>query len=187
MKHSKLMLLAIGAAIIFFGCEKMDPELSEPDQPDLEIASLKCTKVNWTFEGTCTPVEMTAEINKWYDATDDWRVTGTTIWVTAADGFYGTAELFVDARNPHDENSGKWEMTWTGSITPTAEGILLVASAEGTGVEGKVKGMKANWTYTMDYIGADFPNPANPTFFYKIEGSIEKNNGDHGKGHKNRH
>jgi len=183
MKRSKLMILVMGAAIIFFSCEKMESALPEPDQPDLEMASLMFTQANGTFEGICTPVEMTAEINKWYDATDDWRVTGTTIWVQAADGFYGTAELFVDAKNPHDENRGKWEMTWTGSITPTADGILLVASAEGIGVEGKVKGMEANWTYTMNYIGADFPNPANPTFFYKIEGSIEKNNRRQGKSH----
>ena len=186
MKHSKLMLLVVGATIIFFGCEKMEIEPPDLDQSNGAIASLKCTKVKRTFEGICTPVEMTAEINKWYDATDDWRVTGNTIWVTAADGFYGTAELIVDARNPHDENRGKWEMTWTGSITPTEEGILVEASAEGTGVEGKVKGLKANWTYTMDYVGADFPNPENPTFFYKIEGSIDKKLVSQ-KSHKNRH
>ncbi len=102
---------------------------------------------------------------------DDWRVTGTTLWVQPDEGvFEGTAELFVDARNPHDENSGKWEMTWFGSMTPSADGssTLIVAEAFGMGVEGKVRGMKANWTYTMTYDGTP------ETFFYVVKGSIEK-------------
>jgi hypothetical protein len=49
-----------------------------------------------------------------------------------------------------------------------------VGTAEGKGVEGEVKGMEAYWIYTMDYVGADFPNPENPTLFYKIEGNITK-------------
>ncbi len=174
------MFLIFGTAIIVFGCEKSEknePEFPGLSKSDLGIAAMKSAKVKRTFEGKCTPVEMTAEINKWYDATDDWRVTGTTIWVTAADGFYGTSELFVDARNPHDENRGKWEIEWKGEITfsEDGKGALVVATAVGKGVEGKVKGMKAKWTYTMNYVGdlSNFPDPTNPTFFYLIEGNIE--------------
>jgi hypothetical protein len=177
MERSKFMLLVIGAAFIFFGYTK-DHTLATDLQNDLETTSLKCAKVKKTFKGKCTPVEMIAGTNKWYDATDDWRVTGTTIWVTAADGFYGTAELFVDARNPHDENRGKWEMEWVGKITFGEDGnsALVVATVDGKGVEGKVKGMIATWIYTMNYVGdlSKMPDPTNPTCFYTIEGNIEK-------------
>lgn len=176
MKRLNLIFLIIGVAIIFSGCSKEDflaPDLSQIDQ---ETTTLKATKVKRTFEGVCTFIAPVP--NTWYDATDDWRVTGTTIWVQPDPGvFGGTAELFVDAKNPHDENRGKWEMVWNGEITFSAEGVLLVAYVTGIGVEGKVKGMEANWTYTMDYVGTDFPNPENPTFFYAIEGNIEKPQG----------
>ncbi len=196
MKRSKLMILVMGATIIFFGCEKKRIKLPEPDQPDLKMTSLKCTQANTDIDGLRTPVEMTAEINKWYDcyrrSERPW-VTGTTIWVQAVPGcrllrnsgdICGNAKIFMRS------NRGKrWKMgDGPVSVTPTAEGhYYWWLAAEGIGVEGKVKGMEANWTYTMDYIGADFPNPANPTFFYKIEGSIEKNNRGQGKSHKNRH
>ena len=176
MKRSSLMLLLIGVAIIFFGCTKEDLVDPALDLVDQEITALKAAKVKRTFEGICTFVAPVP--NTWYDATDDWRVTGTTIWVQPDQSkFEGTAELFVDATNPHDENRGKWEMTWTGSITPSETGMLLVATANGIGVEGKVRGMKANWTYTMNYVGTDFPNLENPTFFYAIAGNIEKPQG----------
>src|SRR4030042_5739026 len=177
MKRSKFMLLVIGAAILVFGYTK-DDSLAADLQNDLETPSLNYAKVKRTFKGKSTPVEMTAEINKWYDATDDWRVTGTTIWVTAADGFYGTGELFVDARNPEDENRGKWEMKWGGKITFGEDGrsALVVATVDGKGVEGKVRGMIATWIYTMNYVGdlSKFPDPTNSTFFYTVEGNVEK-------------
>ena len=96
--------------------------------------------------------------------------------------FEGTATLTVDPKNPHEGNRGKWVLEWSGSITPTDDGFLVVATAEGKGVDGKVKGMKGNWTYTMNYVGADFPNPANPTFFYIVEGNIDKPQGPIKKG-----
>ena len=177
MKRPKFMLLVIGAAIIFFGYTK-DDSLAADLQNNLETTSLNYSKAKKTFKGKSTPVEMTAEINKWYDATDDWRVTGTTIWVKAADGFKGTAELFVDARNPNDENRGKWEIKWEGKITLGEDGksALVVATADGKGVEGKVKGMIATWIYTMNYVGdlSKMPDPTNPTCFYTVEGKVEK-------------
>ncbi|MCK5135356.1 MAG: hypothetical protein KAR19_06165 [Bacteroidales bacterium] len=117
MKRTSLMLLVIGVAIIFFGCTKedlMDPELNLVDQ---ETTALKSAKAKRTFEGICTFVKPVP--NTWYDASDDWRVTGTTIWLQPdINVFSGTAELFVDAKNPHDENRGKWEMIWEGTLTP---------------------------------------------------------------------
>lgn len=188
MKRSILILLVIGTVMIFFGCSVDNPmapnlnqndpmakELSQSDQVTTTLAKVK--KVKRTFEGICTFVEPVP--NTWYDAADDWRVTGTTIWIQPDEDFKGTATLIVDAKNPHDENRGIWEMEWTGNLTPTLEpvGMILVATATGVGVEGKVKGMKANWTYTMNYVGTDFPNPANQTFFYVIEGNIDKPQG----------
>ena len=69
-----------------------------------------------------------------------------------------------------------WEITWTGEISFVEGGVVIVATATGVGIEGKVKGMKANWTYTMNYVGDDFPTP-NETFFYVIEGNIDKPQG----------
>ena len=177
MKRSKFILLVIGAAIILFGYMK-DDSMAAGLPNGLETTSLRHAKAKKTFKGKSSPVEMTAEINKWYDAADDWRVTGTTIWVKAPDGFKGTAELFVDGRNPNDENRGKWEMKWEGIITIGEDGksALVVATAEGKGVEGKVKGMIATWTYTMNYVGdlSKMPDPTNPTCFYTVEGKVEK-------------
>ncbi len=177
MERLKFMLLVIVATIIFSGYMK-ENSLASDLKNDLGTTSMKYAKVKKTFKGKSTPVEMSAEINKWHDATDDWRVTGTTIWVTAADGFKGTAELFVDARNPNDENRGKWEIKWEGKITIGEDGksALVVATADGKGVEGKVKGMTATWVYTMNYVGdlSKMPDPTNPTCFYNIEGRVEK-------------
>ena len=109
MKRSSLLLLLIGVAIIFFGCTKDD--LVEPDLnlADQETTALKAAKVKRTFTGICMPIDVPPPtINEWYDASDDWRVTGTTIWTQPdLDVFGGTAELFVEATNPHDENRGK--------------------------------------------------------------------------------
>jgi len=167
----------MGATLIFFSCSKddyLDPGALQNDQ----ATTLKKAKVKRTFEGICTfAFNPDITVNEWYDATNDWRTTGTTIWETALDGFYGTAELFVDAKNPHDENRGKWDIAWTGTITTNDEGMVLVATAEGIGAEGKVKGMIGHWTYTMNYVGTDFPNPENSTFFYTIKGNIDKPQG----------
>ena len=171
MKRTGVFIFLIGICLIFSACSK-----DEQFKHELKMKSkeYKAIKLKRTFEGVCTFVEPVP--NTWYDETDDWRVTGTTIWTQPDPAvFSGTAELFVCAKNPFDENRGKWEMKWEGGLAPNAEGtgFDIVATATGVGVEGKVKGMKAKWTYTMNYIGDDFPNPANPTFFYKIKGSIE--------------
>ena len=94
----------------------------------------------------------------------------------------GTAELFVDTGkpngvpkgNPEGVFRGKWEITWDGIKTPILDaddviGINIVCEAVCTGVEGAVKGLVAEWTYTMNFIITD---PA--TFFYATEGFIKK-------------
>jgi hypothetical protein len=174
MKHSILLLVIV--AIIFSGCEKEEIITNGLNPDDMESKTMKFKKEKRTFEGICTFVAPVP--NTWYDASDDWRVTGTTIWTQPDPSvFGGTAELFVEAKKPHDTNRGKWEMTWNGTLTPTTDGFVIVAVAKGVGVEGKVKGLKANWTYTMNYVGADFPNPENPTFFYAVKGNIDKPQG----------
>jgi hypothetical protein len=175
MKKFNCVLLLSLALMLIVGCAKDNLFAPADDQ---EAPSLKSEKVKRTFTGICTNVLTTNEVNEWYDATDDWRVTGTTFWTEEGDvpdgyDFAGTAVLIVDAKNKHDENRGIWEMTWKGTITPIGENLLLiVAIATGEGIEGKVKGMNANWTYTMNW---DTTNPE--TYFYVIEGNIDKPQG----------
>ena len=183
MKRSILMLLVIGVAMIFFGCEKMDP-LVPDSNIDQEITSLKAAKVR-TFTGTCIPIDVNPPIiNKWYDEADEWRVTGTTLWTQPdPDVFEGTAELFVDIGkpngvpkgNPEGVFRGKWEITWDGIQTPIMDademvGLKIVCDAYGIGKEGAVKGLVAEWTYTMNLLFADEAN----TFYYETEGFIKK-------------
>jgi len=182
MKRSILLFLVIGTVMIFFGCSgdnPMAPKLNQSDPMAKELnqsdqVTTTLAKVKRTFTGICTPViPPTIEgDNEWYDAADDWRVTGTTIWIQLSVSG-GTATLFVDANNPHDENRGKWEMIWSSTMTPIVGGFLIVAHAMGEGVEGKVKGMSAEWTYTMNWMDDDKEN----TFFYVVEGNIVKPQG----------
>ena len=179
MKKFNCVLVLSLALMLIVGCAKDNLFTPADDQ---ETISLKSAEVKRPFEGVCTFVSPIP--NTWYDATDDWRTTGTTIWEfgVAPEGYDigGMATLFVDAKNKHDENRGIWEMTWKGIMTPTTNpsGMKIVAEAEGNGVEGKVKGMKANWTYTMNFVGDEFPpTTPNPTFFYVIEGNIDKPQG----------
>jgi len=52
MKHSNLVFLAIGVAIIFFGCSKDDFLAPESDQRDQVTASLKSAKPSSNLMGT---------------------------------------------------------------------------------------------------------------------------------------
>jgi len=185
MKRTGLMFLMLGAGLIFFACEKTEPLTDSGN--DLETATLKAAKVERTFEGICTQVLPPAieGDNEWYDQTNDWRTTGTSIWLTTkaeedpdlgVTYLGGTSELFVDPKNPHELNRGKWDLTWEGTLTlkdldnPLA-GFDIVAIATGEGEAGKVKGMNAYWTYTMDFDGTP------ETMFYVVEGNIEKPQG----------
>lgn len=171
-----LLVVLFCTATLFGSCEKEEFMTNKTELVKQDEYALKSAKIKRTFEGKCTFVAPVP--NTWYDAMDDWRVTGTSVWDQPDPNvFEGTAVLYVDAKNPHDKNRGKWEMTWSGTITPTAEGLKLTAQVEGVGVEGKVKGLKANWTYIMNYVGPDFPNPENQTFFYNVTGAIDKPQG----------
>jgi hypothetical protein len=191
MKRSKLMLLVIGAAIFFFGCEKMDPVPPDFELANQENTSLKCTKVKTAFTGTSTPVinpidpgttkilpngktQVMGCVAEWYDQASDPRVTGTSIWyenfIWDAEPFaspgkiWGKAEIFVGGNA--EENDGRWEITWHGYFTLSeVPGHFTVdVDAVGTGKEGEVKGLTAKWKYTFDsQVG----------FFYSTEGYIK--------------
>ncbi len=159
--------MIIGAAIIFSGCSK-DDSLAPISQNDQEI-NLKAKKEHAHFTGKCTPLPPIYDVNAWYDATDDLRTTGTTIWMEddETDAFDGTALLLVGALNPNDDNHGIWDITWSGEIEPTAEGgLVIVVHAVGIGTEGSVEGLTARWKYKMDYDGTP------ETFMYVIKGKI---------------
>ena len=178
MKRVPFLLMIFCLGLIFTNCEKEEELAPELMIEDYESTDLNDEKIKRPFTGICTPVSL-FPVNTWYDDTDDWRVTGQSIWVEDPEcDFCGTMELTVDPKNPHDENRGKWEATWYGEITFNEDGAVIVAYVEGEGVEGKVEGLEANWIYTMTYIGELPFNPSNPTFFYVIEGNIDKpNNG----------
>jgi hypothetical protein len=176
MKHLLVFLMLLGCILIFSNCS--EDELTKSDYPTSdEDIILRAGPDKRPFEGICTFVTFEGG-NTWYDDTDDWRTTGTTVWTETGPGFEGTCLLYVAPKNPHDEYRGIWELTWTGTITFHDDGVLIVAEATGIGVEGKVEGLSANWTYTMNYIGNDFPNPENETFVYMIEGNIDKPTGN---------
>lgn len=170
MKHLFVFLLLIGCIFMFSNCA--EEEIISPDEDII----FRAGPDKRPFEGICTPVSL-FPVNTWYDDTDDWRTTGTTIW-TAISPTEGTCQLFVAPKNPHENNRGIWDMTYSLTVTPVENGMLLVGDVEGIGVEGKVDGLEASWTYTMNYVGTDFPNPDNETFFYEIEGTIYKPTGN---------
>lgn len=173
----------MSAALIFLGCEKMDPVSPDLDQTDQEMAVLKGAMAGNTFEGICTNVLTNEEVNEWYDATDNWKTTGSSFWVQPDQSvFEGTCTLILDPRNSHEESAGKWAMTWEGSMTflEDGSGAYITAKAEGVGVEGKVKGLEATWTYTMNWVFAD-PE----TFVYAVEGKIVPPG--HTKNHKHKY
>lgn len=194
MKRSILMLLVMSAALIFFGCEKMDP-LSESGN-DLDTASLKGAKVEdvvTSFTGTCVPVAnphppnipatltplgdgrvlSTGEVAEWYDEASDPRVTGRSIWhvtrLIEADGLtqYCTCKTILIVKG------GKWEFKTEGDLIPILEdgipiGLEAEFEADGVGTHGQVKGLTAHWTYSIEYY---FDDPT--TFLYYTEGAIE--------------
>lgn len=178
MKRLNLMLLVIGVAIIFSGCLKDDllaPELSQTDQ---ETSLLKSAKKSIPFSGICSffapgeagtmkelPNGKLLEKGTtvvWYDDATDSLVTGKTTWYikskTEEDGafkFWGKTTLIVD------DDLGRWEMSWHGYLTLTAEGPVMIGVAVGQGKEGAVKGLVGKWTYTFDFTNG----------YYVFEGS----------------
>ena len=182
MKRLNLLLLVFGAAIIFFGCEKMDPIV--PDAiDDQEITSLKSAIIKTPFNGNCTflaeldpgtdtplPNGMTLRtgiVSQWKDNSDDPLVAGvstwTMNWMIEKDGIsarmWGTAEIVLD------EDRGKWELSFHGKINKTKVGMKIKDICFGEGIEGEVEGLTAKWQHEMDY---DFSDPL--TFIYYFNG-----------------
>jgi hypothetical protein len=70
-------------------------------------------------------------------------------------------------------------MKWSGVQTMTGGGFNIVAHVVGKGVEGEVKGMRAKWTYKMDFDGTP------ETLIYYADGFLFK--GKQGTKHNPRH
>ena len=193
MKRSSLLLLLIGVALIFFGCEKM--ETLVPDSNiDQEISSLKGAKVEIEFTGTCKPTEtppedsfpgevmvlpngkvkITGEYAWWYDEASTPLLTGYSKWnisrIIDVDGvqkIWGKTDIVLD------NDLGKWILSWHGYLYPTLDEtgapLGIHGSCEGVaiGVEGSVKGMTAKMLYTINFLAAD-----ESTLFYATKGVI---------------
>lgn len=178
MKRSILMFLVIGTAIIFFGCS--DNNVTAPESNQLFagtciwIADIDAGITTVLPDGRTLITEQTSE---WYDSTNVGMTTGQSFWnvnwLIEEDGnaqLWGTSELLADG------GSGKWELTWSGTRTPTSGGSFIEwespfrieVDGVGNGIEGDVNGLEAIWTYTMDFDG-NFN-----TLFYISEGYIIK-------------
>lgn len=173
MRHLNLILLLTGAIFLFFSCSKDNSTLL-PDQPqgDQKTPAYKAQEIT-DFTGICTAIMPFPNPagNYWLDDASDDRVSGVSLWVTeGADGekFWGTSELFVGAEEIDGDYDGKWETKWYGTqtaISPTE--VHIEALVVGTGTEGNVKGMFAEWTYEMTF------NPSTMEgFFYTVEGYL---------------
>ncbi len=172
-----LLIILLGATLIFFGCSKDNFVNPGPDQNDQ--STLKKAHVRTTFTGTSNWVvdsnkgtvtirpngNMLIEgiVSEWYDETDAWQTTGQSIWYEDWEFFEkakkikigGKAELNVA---PGDASHyGKWEMSWHGWINDYAfdedgnfsKGIVSVVVV-GKGVSGEVEGLVGHWKYHMD-------------------------------------
>ena len=157
--------LFLGVAVFFFGCSEKNsliPGLNQNDE-----LSLKSKKIPTHFSGTCTP--RSEDLITWYDAADDERVTGLSLWFSTeaeqideiTTEITGRAEIFVGAETLDDVNNGdyvgKWEMTWkvTSTLTsPDGSTFKNVGQGVGAGTEGEVLGLTARWKYTMDFDGS---------------------------------
>ncbi len=189
MKHSNLLILFIGLAIIFSGCSKDNSLTTDLDQSDQITNSMKADKISFT--GTSIPdgfpvggdttylpngkVLIKGVTADWYDHSDSCggMITGPSFWtvnsLTNPDGsakMWGKAEITVDGEGC----TGKWEISWHGYLTPYTDGsgIEIICDGNGKGKEGDVKGMVGKWTYTMNFV---FSDPT--TFFYASEGYIK--------------
>ena len=187
MKHSILMCLILGVAVIFFGCstdDLMDLESVQSDQEVTTLKSMKNGNVKKPFTGTSIPLGigedgtnhgkklLKGEYAEWYDGATDPRVSGNSFWyinsMANEDGIvklWGKAEILVGTHYlyPDWPQTGKWEMTFHGYLTPVEGGFIIVADAVGQGKSGDVKGLVAHWTYTMDITNG---------FFYESKGYI---------------
>lgn len=182
----------MSAALIFFGCDKMDP-LTESGN-DFDTASLKGAKVEIEFTGTCSPtatppgpptdavvkvlpngkIKSTDESAWWYDKATTPLLTGYTKWmINRIIDVDGVQKIWGKTDIDLDDDLGKWILSWHGYLYPTLDkdgnDIGLHGYCEGVAVgkEGDVEGMTAKMLYTLDFLYAD---PS--TLFYATEGVI---------------
>jgi hypothetical protein len=183
------VLLILGIAMVFFGCQKESPD--EPGLDEPSTPALKAEKVY--FEGVCqNPViiycgdvqELPNGIVKvfnfeseWDDNTNDPLTTGKSHWVEnfwfskdkKNSKAWGKSTLTVEG--------GEWEISFKGysvakesfELGPPCPGPPVPFETTGghcnaVGKSGVVKGMVGEWNYYMDWNGV--PQP----FEYEIWG-----------------
>jgi hypothetical protein len=106
--------------------------------------------------------EVKGNIAWWYDEADDWRITGKSLWkgnflwdgapMASPAEVWGTAELFVDAKDPNNSPVGRWELSFLGDMKQTLEGgFELIVEVVGSGKEGVAQGLSAKSIYTFDF------------------------------------
>ncbi|MEN8224649.1 MAG: hypothetical protein ABFS05_04740 [Bacteroidota bacterium] len=189
MKRLNLILLMLGATMIFIGCQK--DKLTDTEQLKQQEVYLKAEPVE--FAGVSTPVatinpgivtvlpngmvRISGMIAEWYENPDpdDPYYTGQSIWYETwlIDPDGKTAKVWGKTDLNLDGDIGTWKMSWHGYIYAyegydlrdglvpcTAEALVL-----GQGKSGVVKGMVSRANYEMDFNG-DLS-----TFFWSFSGT----------------
>ena len=181
MKKATL-LLALGAAIVLFGCSKENAVT--PDQGDMDYQKYKTVTyfegVSFPDPGTLDPGQMTILPNgkikisnmtaKWFDASDnpyDPNIYGETMieenWIIEADGsmakIWGKSEFILT------DVEGTWQSSWHGYLYAYEGHNLLepvpypfctgTCKVNGQGKTGVVKGLVMSGTYEMDSDGTE--------------------------------
>lgn len=179
MKKSMFFILMVGVAIVFWGCSENNstaPELSQSDQVATTLTKVKTAFTGASYfttsldAGTAKPlpngkVLVQGVVREWYDNATDPRVAGQTIWyINAKINTDGSREMWGKGELNVDDNGGKWEMSWKGTMDIDGN---IVDYVTGTGKEGDVKGMVGKWIYTSV---KDITQP--PGFYYYVEGYI---------------
>ena len=183
-----ILLLVLGATMIFSGCQKDNPE--ELCQGEQTTPLLKATQV--LFEGVCQnptiiycgdiqelPNGMVKVMNfesEWEDYTNDPLTTGRSHWIEnfliskdqKSAKIWGKATLTVE--------DGEWAYSMQGYMNAKGDAIVIppcagppapceiYARVHAVGKSGAVKGMVGEWIYVMDFDG--FPD----AFEYEITG-----------------
>jgi hypothetical protein len=185
MKHLFILMLILGAVMVFFSCQQDSALPTELNQNDPGISALEKPEEPFgshgtAFTGICTKITdpdfeelpgvmkelpngktlLKARTAVWHDATTDARTTGNTYWYInqkiEEDGMF---KYGGKATLIVDNGGGRWEMSWHGYLNEDG----MIGNAVGQGKEGAVKGMVAKWSYTFDFVN----------FKYDIVGYIE--------------
>jgi hypothetical protein len=164
----KLILLFLGAGLIFFGCEKDNctaPQATDFTGASTWVADIDEGTVSMLSDNKILIIEMTAE---WYEDATDAKVSGKSIWTVnwlvepdwSSAKLWGTAVIYVGVASGGNNGSalGVWELTWEGQLTEgvfdpeigfLSEGKISV-TANGFGKSGEVNGKLGHWNYSLD-------------------------------------